>query len=76
MTNQKKPEENTRELWLTSLPQSAFSMNQVSDDIAWWKYWIILFCLTSVTVAVALGIHLTVPRMRNLDIRSILEYTR
>ncbi|THC98636.1 hypothetical protein EYZ11_001914 [Aspergillus tanneri] len=59
-----------------TLVTSAFSMNQVSNDIAWWKYWVSLFCLTSATVAVAVGLHLMVHQMRNSNIRSMLGYTR
>lgn len=31
-----------------------FSMNQVADDVPWWKYWISLFSLTTFTVCAAI----------------------
>ncbi|KAF9883711.1 hypothetical protein FE257_003049 [Aspergillus nanangensis] len=48
-----------------TLVTSAFSMNQVSTDIAWWKYWTSLLCLTCFTVAVAFGLQSLVPRLRH-----------
>lgn len=39
-------------------------MNQVTADVAWWKYWVALVCLTGITVGVALGLQVFVPRWK------------
>ncbi|KAB8276290.1 hypothetical protein BDV30DRAFT_235745 [Aspergillus minisclerotigenes] len=57
-----------------TLVTGAFSMNQVSSDIPWWKYWVALFCLTGCTIAVALGLQLLIPRLRVTGVRLKNEY--
>lgn len=47
-----------------TLVTGAFSMNQVANEVAWWKYWVSLVCLTCLTVAAAFGSQILVPRLR------------
>lgn len=37
--------------------KAMFSMNQVADDVPWWKYWISLFSLTTFTVCAAFSLQ-------------------
>ncbi|PIG87092.1 hypothetical protein AARAC_004323 [Aspergillus arachidicola] len=54
-----------------TLVTGAFSMNQVASDIAWWKYWVSIFCLTGCTIAVAFGLQLLVPSLKRTSIKAI-----
>lgn len=41
-------------------------MSQVTADVAWWKYWVAMFCSTGLTVGVAFGLQGYALRWRSL----------
>ncbi|KAJ5759384.1 tumor suppressor protein LOH1CR12 [Penicillium odoratum] len=47
------------------LVTSIFGMNQVSSESAWWKYWLCVFCLTSGTITVTIGLQRIIPWWRH-----------
>lgn len=42
-------------------------MSQVTADVAWWKYWVAMICLTSITVGVASGLQAFAPVWRKFS---------
>ncbi|KAJ5396514.1 tumor suppressor protein LOH1CR12 [Penicillium cosmopolitanum] len=47
-----------------TLVTGIFSMNQVSGENAWWKYWLCLICFTAGTISMAFGVQIVISRWR------------